>query len=159
MLRIRRKSELLSTKAMNELSDKEKRINEQAKQIEEKEQDGSSDAMISKDEEIIAAAEKLQEKERIHAEMSKRLEDTEALSNRAVKKLSEKQRIIQEQAQMIKKRKGKKGNLGGCRKSEREKSKCDSICSPKCCAKHFTIRRAEYDAFFSANSFTIGRSK
>ena len=82
MLRIRRKSELLSTKAMNELSDKEKRIKEQAKQIEEKEQDGSSDAMISKDEELIAAAETLQEKERIHAEMSKRLEDNEALSSR-----------------------------------------------------------------------------
>ena len=25
--------------------------------------------------------------------------------------------------------------------------------------KHFTIRRAEYDAFFSAKHFTIGRSK
>ena len=51
--------EALSTKAMNELSENEKRIQEQAKQIEEKEQDGSSDALISKDEEIIAAAEKL----------------------------------------------------------------------------------------------------
>ena len=73
------------TKAMNELSEKEKIIQEKAKQIEEKEQEGSSDALISKDEEIIAAAKKLQEKERIHAEMSKRLEDTEALSTRAMK--------------------------------------------------------------------------
>ena len=81
---------------------REKIIQEQAKQIEEKEQEGSSDALISKDEEIIVAAEKLQEKERIHAEMTKRLEDTEALSTRAVKKLSEKQRLIQEQAQLIK---------------------------------------------------------
>ena len=94
--------EALSTKARNELSGKEKRIQEQAKQIEEKEQEGSSDALISKDEEIIADAEKLQEKERIHAEMSKRLEDTEALSTRAVKKLSKKQRLIQDQAQLIK---------------------------------------------------------
>ena len=66
--------EALSTKAMNELSEKEKIIQEQAKQIEEKYQEGSSDALISKDKENIAAAEKLQEKERIHAEMSKRLE-------------------------------------------------------------------------------------
>ena len=64
--------EALSTKAMNELSEKEKRIQEQAKQKEEKYQEGSSDALISKYEELIAAAEKLQEKERIQAEMSKR---------------------------------------------------------------------------------------
>ena len=43
---------------MNELSEKEKIIQEQAKQIEEKEQEGSSDALIYKYEEIIAAAEK-----------------------------------------------------------------------------------------------------
>ena len=87
---------------MNELSEKQTIIQEQAKQIEEKEQEGISDALISKNEEIIAAVEKLQEKERIHVEMSKRLEDTEALSTRAMKKLSEKQRLIQEQAQLIK---------------------------------------------------------
>ena len=34
--------------------------------------------------------------------MSKRLEDTEALLPRAMKKLIEKQRLIQEQAQLIK---------------------------------------------------------
>ena len=55
-------SEALSTKYMNELSEKDKIIQEQANQIEEKEQEGSSDALISKDKEIIAAAEKLQEK-------------------------------------------------------------------------------------------------
>ena len=54
-------SEALSTKAMNELSEKQKIIQEQVKQIEEKEQEVSSDALISKDEEIIAAAEKLQD--------------------------------------------------------------------------------------------------
>ena len=53
-------SESLLTIAMNELSEKEKIIQDQAKQIEEKEQEGSSDALVSKDEEIIAAAEKLQ---------------------------------------------------------------------------------------------------
>ena len=41
--------EMLSTRAMNKLSEKEKIIQEQAKQIEEKEQEGSSDALISKD--------------------------------------------------------------------------------------------------------------
>ena len=39
----------------------------QAKQIEEKEQEGSSYALISKDKEIIVAPEKLQVKERVHA--------------------------------------------------------------------------------------------
>ena len=55
-------SEALSTKDMNVLSEKEKIIQEQAKQIEEKEQEGISDALISKDKEVIAAAEKLQDK-------------------------------------------------------------------------------------------------
>ena len=95
-------SEALSTKAMNELSEKEKIIQEQAKQVEEKEQEGSIDALISKDKEIIATAEKLQKKERIHAEMSKKLEDTDALSTRAMENFSKKQRLIQDQAQLIK---------------------------------------------------------
>ena len=38
----------------------------------------------------------------LHAEIEKRLKEYEALSNRAMKKLSEKQRIIQEQAKLIK---------------------------------------------------------
>ena len=53
-------SEALSTKAMNELSEKQKIIQEQTNQIEEKKQEGSIYALISKDKEIIAAAEKLQ---------------------------------------------------------------------------------------------------
>ena len=85
-------SEALSTKSMNELSEKEKIIQEQAKQIEEKDQEGISDALVSKDREIIAAAGKLQEKDRIHAEISQRLEYTEALSTRAMKKLNKKKR-------------------------------------------------------------------
>ena len=41
-------SEALLTKAMNELSEKEKIIQDQAKQIEEKYQEDSSDALVSK---------------------------------------------------------------------------------------------------------------
>ena len=83
-------SEALSTKAMNELSEKEKIIQEQTKQIEETEEEGSSDALISKYKEIIEAAEKFQGKDRVNAEMSKWLEDTESLLTRAMKKLSKK---------------------------------------------------------------------
>ena len=53
-------SEALSTKTMNELSEKEKITQEQANQIEGKDKEVSSDALISKDKEIIAAAEKNQ---------------------------------------------------------------------------------------------------
>ena len=38
----------------------------------------------------------------LHAELEKRLKESEALSTQATKKLSEKQRIIQEQAKLIK---------------------------------------------------------
>ena len=38
----------------------------------------------------------------MHAEIEKRLKESEAISTRAIKKLSEKQRIIQEQAKLIK---------------------------------------------------------
>ena len=48
-------TEALSTQAVNDLSDKEKIIQEQAKLIEEKEKEGSSDALISKDKEILVA--------------------------------------------------------------------------------------------------------
>ena len=43
-----------------------------------------------------------EEKERSHAEMEKRLEESEAKSTRAVKKLIEKQKIILEQGNLIK---------------------------------------------------------
>ena len=42
-------TEALSTQAVNDLSEKEKIVQEQAKLIEEKEKEGSSDALISKD--------------------------------------------------------------------------------------------------------------
>ena len=48
----------------------------------------------------------------------KRLVDTEALLTRAMKRLNENQRLIQEQEKLIKK--GKQANLGGYRKFERE---------------------------------------
>ena len=48
------------------------------------------------------AAEMFEGKERSHAEMAKRLEENEATSARAPKNLSEKQKIIQEQGNLIK---------------------------------------------------------
>ena len=58
--------------------------------------------LIAKDKEILAAAEKLAKKEQSHAEIEKRLQESEALSTRAMKRLSEKQIMIQEQAKFIK---------------------------------------------------------
>ena len=52
-------SEALSTRTVNDLSEKEKMIQEQAKLIEEKENQGSSDALRAKYKEITAAAENL----------------------------------------------------------------------------------------------------
>ena len=48
------------------------------------------------------AAEKLEQKERAYAEMAKRLDDTEALSTQDTNDLIEKEKIIQEQAKLIK---------------------------------------------------------
>ena len=93
-------TEALSTQAANDLSEKEKIIIDQAKLIEEKE--GSSDALISKDKDILAAEENLKWKKRAYSYLSKRLKDNESLSTRAMKKLSENQKIIQEQAKIIK---------------------------------------------------------
>ena len=43
-----------------------------------------------------------EEKERSNVEMAKRLEESEATSTRAAKKLSEKKKIFQEQGNLIK---------------------------------------------------------
>ena len=59
------------------------------------------DALFAKDTEMLAAAEKLAKKEKSQAEIEKRPKESEALSTRAMKKLSEKQRIIQDQAKLI----------------------------------------------------------
>ena len=66
-------AEALSTRTVNELSEKEKLIQEQAKMIEEKEKEGSIDALRAKDKEIIAASENLEEEVLAHAEIAKRL--------------------------------------------------------------------------------------
>ena len=48
-----------------------------------------------------------EEKERSHAEMAKRLDKCEATSTRAAKNMSENQKIIQEQGNLMKKNKRK----------------------------------------------------
>ena len=77
---------------MNKVSVKEKIIQDQAKQIEEKEKQGKK---------ILAATENLKESERSQADMAKKLEETEAASSITMKELSEKQKIIQEKAKII----------------------------------------------------------
>ena len=52
-------TDALSTQAANDLSEKEKKIQEQEKLVEEKEKEGSSYALISKDKEILAAEKSL----------------------------------------------------------------------------------------------------
>ena len=81
-------AEALSTRTVNELSEKEKIIQEQVTLIEEKEREGSSDALRAKDKEIMAAAEKLEEELLPHAEIVIRLEESGVLSTRAMKKIS-----------------------------------------------------------------------
>ena len=48
------------------------------------------------------AAKKLAKKEQSHAEIEKRLKESEALSTQAMIKLSEKQSIIHEQSKLLK---------------------------------------------------------
>ena len=55
-----------------------------------KEKKGSSDALRTKDKEIMSAAEKLEEEVLAHAEIAKRLEESGVLLTRTMKKLSEK---------------------------------------------------------------------
>ena len=76
-------------------------IQEQVKLIEEKEKEGSSDALRAKDKEIMAATENLEEEVLVHAEIAIRLEESGVLSTRAMKKLSEKHKLIQEQSRVI----------------------------------------------------------
>ena len=51
---------------------------------------------------MLAAEENLKRKKGAYSDLEKRLKDNEALSTIAMKKLSEKQKIIQEQAKLIK---------------------------------------------------------
>ena len=89
-----KESEALSIRAMKKLSEKQIIIQEQAKLIKENEKESSTDALSAKDKAILAAAEKIEQKERDYAEMAKRLDDAEALSTQAANDLSEEEKII-----------------------------------------------------------------
>ena len=65
---------------MKKLSEKQKIIQEQAQLIKEKEKESSAEGRKAKD----------KEKEQAHAEMTQRLEESEALSTKAMNELSEK---------------------------------------------------------------------
>ena len=66
-------TEALSTQSVNDLSEKEKIFQEQAKLTEEKEKKGSSYALISKYKETLAAEEKLKRKKGAYSYLVKRL--------------------------------------------------------------------------------------
>ena len=83
-----KESEALSTRAMKKLSEKQRIIQEQANLTKENEKESSTDAPSATDKAILAAAEKIEQKERAYAEMAKRLDDTEALSTQAANDLS-----------------------------------------------------------------------
>ena len=91
---------------MKKLSEKQRIIQEQAKLTKENEKESGTDAPSTKGKAIIAAAENIEQKERAYAEMSKRFDDTEALSTQAVNDLSEKEKTIQEQEKLIAEKKG-----------------------------------------------------
>ena len=75
--------------------------------------------MISKDKEILAAEEKLKWKKRAYSDLAKRLKDNEALSTRTVNELSEKNKMIQEQAKLIEE-KEKEGSSDALRAKDKE---------------------------------------
>ena len=68
--------------------------------IKEKEKESSTDGPSTKDKEILSAQENLKKKERANNGMAKSMEIAEALSTRTVNELSEKVKIIQEQAKL-----------------------------------------------------------
>ena len=82
---------------MKNLSGKQRIIQQQANLIKEKEKESTTGAPSAKDKAILAAAEKLEQKERAYVEMDKRLDNTEALSTQAANNLSKKEKIFQEQ--------------------------------------------------------------
>ena len=79
--------------------------------------------MRAKDKKIMVAAEKLEEEVLAHAEMAKMLEESGVLSTRAIKKLSEKQKLIQEKSMVIvKKEEESKENMAAVKALKEEKS-------------------------------------
>ena len=78
--------------------------------------------MRAKDKEIMAAAEKIEEEVLAHAEMAKRLEDSGVISTRAMKNISEKQKLIQEQSRVkVEKEKESKENMATVKALKEEK--------------------------------------
>ena len=75
-------TEAMSSRAMKKLSENQKKILGQAKILREKLKEFSTDGPSAKDKEIMAAAGKLEEKVRAHADISERLEESEALSTK-----------------------------------------------------------------------------
>ena len=71
----------------------------------------------------MVAAEKLEEEVLAHTEIATRLEESGVLSNRAMKKLSEKHKLIQEQSRVIvEKEKESKENMAAIKALKEEKS-------------------------------------
>ena len=79
-------TEAASSRATKKLSKKQKIIQEQAQLIKEKEKDSSAEGRNAKD----------KEKELSHAEITQSLDESEALSTKAMNELSEKKKIYQE---------------------------------------------------------------
>ena len=93
------------------------------KLIEVKDKEGSSDALRAKYKKIMAATENLEKEVLAHAEIAIRLEESGVLSTRAMKKLSEKQKQIQEQSRVIvEKEKKSKENMAAVKMLKEEKS-------------------------------------
>ena len=75
--------------------------------------------MRAKDKEMMSAAEKLEEEVLAYAEIAIRLEESGVLSTRAMKKLSKKQKLIQEQSRIIvEKDKESKENMAAVKGAE-----------------------------------------
>ena len=84
--------------------------------------------MRDKDKEIMAATENLEEEVLAHVEIAKRLEESGVLSTRSMKKLSEKQKLIQVQSRVIaEKEKESKKNMAAVKALKEEKSVNNSM--------------------------------
>ena len=94
-------TEAMSSREMKKLSEKQRTIQEQEKLLIEKEKEGSTDESSAKDKEIMADAEYFEGKVPSHADISERLEESEAVSTKAMNELSVKEKIIQEQVKLI----------------------------------------------------------
>ena len=87
-------TEAASSIAMKNLSKKQKIIQDQAKLIKEKEKESSAEGGNAKD----------KEKQRAHAEMKQRMEESEALSTKAMNELIEKEKKFKSQQRKYEKK-------------------------------------------------------